>query len=67
MIMQTTDEYIITYEKADDFAEHVCKQSYTDFNDAKNALKRIKEYGCFNIKFKHVVTKYFDVSQLLSY
>lgn len=67
MITQTTDEYIITYEKADDFAEHVCKQSYTDFNDAKYALKRIKEYGCLNIKFKHVVTEYFDVSQLLLY
>ena len=67
MITQTTDEYIITYEKADDYAGHVCKQSYTDFKDARDELKYIKGHGCFNIKFKHVVTEYFDVPQLLSY
>jgi hypothetical protein len=63
--MNVTEEYIITYEKLDDFAEHICKQSYTDFDDAKDALKRIKELGCFNIKFKRITTEYIDVSKIL--
>lgn len=64
--MNVTEEYVITYEKYDDYAEHICKQGYTDFDDAKDALKRIKDYGCFNIKFKHITTEYIDISKILN-
>ena len=64
--MNVTEEYVITYEKPDDFADHICKQGYTDFDDAKDALKRIKDHGCFNIKFKHITTEYIDISKILN-
>lgn len=64
--MNITEEYLITYEKPDAFADDVYQQTYKDFNRAKDALKRIKNYGCFNIEFKHITTEYIDVSKILN-
>lgn len=53
----------VTFSLSDAQTKSGCKY---DIASMKDALKRIKGHGCFNIKFKHITTECIDISKILN-